>query len=135
MSEYDASRRYLRVPAQLPARISTIDPEQDPWTGRSFFRATQERCANVSQGGAYVRTAEPLAPGRRLLIEIHLPDGRRLEAIGRVAWSKTVMSPHEHDDEGGIGVEFLGGAASHLTALEDYIANRAHAKTASEGDA
>jgi Tfp pilus assembly protein PilZ len=127
MSEYQANRRHPRVPSQLPARISTIDPERDPWTGRPFFRATQEECANVSRGGAFVRTAEPLAPGRRLLIELHLPNGTRLEAIGRVAWSKTVMSPRQSDDAGGIGVEFLGGAVRHFAALENYIGGSAEA--------
>ncbi len=135
MSDYEANRRHRRFPSEMPARISTIDPERDPWTGRPFFRATQEHCANVSRGGAFVHTAEPLAPGRRLLIELQLPNGQRLEAIGRVAWSKTVLSPRESDDSGGIGVEFLGGAANHFSALEDYIGDHGDSTNEPEGDA
>src|SRR3989304_2619531 len=105
----------------MPVRIATIEPERDPWTGRPFFRASQETCANVSSGGAYVQTgeplgpgrpillaiplpggphvrpAEPLAPGRRILLEITLPDGQPVEAIGRIAWSKRVLTPRERD--------------------------------------
>ena len=40
----------------MPVRISTIEPERDPWTGRPFFRATEETCGNLSEGGAFVRT-------------------------------------------------------------------------------
>jgi Tfp pilus assembly protein PilZ len=114
-------RRHRRVSASMPVRISTIEPERDPWTGRPFFRASQETCGNVSRGGAYVRTGEPLAPGRRILLEITLPDGRPVEAIGRIAWSKRVLTPRERDVQAGIGIEFLGGAAEQFSALENYI--------------
>jgi len=105
----------------MPVRISTIEPERDPWTGRPFFRASQETCANVSRGGAYVQTGEPLSPGRRILLEITLPDGQPVEAIGRIAWSKRVLTPRERDVQAGIGIEFLGGAAEQFSALENYI--------------
>lgn len=114
-------RRHPRIPATLSVRVSTIEPERDPWTGRPFFRATQERCANVSCGGAFVRTAEPLPPGRRILIELQLPNGAPLEAIGRVAWTRRIMSPNESESEAGIGVEFLGAAPEQLSALELFI--------------
>ena len=118
---YQDRRRHRRVSATMPVRISTIEPERDPWTGRPFFRASQETCANVSRGGAYVQTGEPLAPGRRILLEITLPDGQPVEAIGRIAWSKRVLTPRERDVQAGIGIEFLGGAAEQFSALENYI--------------
>jgi Tfp pilus assembly protein PilZ len=118
---YNERRRHRRILSTMPVRISTIEPERDPWTGRPFFRASQETCANVSRGGAYVQTAEPLSPGRRILLEITLPDGKPVEAIGRIAWSKRVLTPRERDVQAGIGIEFLGGAAEHFAALENYI--------------
>jgi len=118
---YQDRRRHRRVSASMSVRISTIEPERDPWTGRPFFRASQETCGNVSRGGAYVRTGEPLAPGRRILLEITLPDGQPVEAIGRIAWSKRVLTPRERDVQAGIGIEFLGGAAEQFSALENYI--------------
>jgi uncharacterized protein (TIGR02266 family) len=116
-----ARRRHRRISAALPVRVSTIEPERDQWTGRPFFRATREHCANVSRGGAFVRTAEPLAPGRRILIELQLPNGEPLEAIGRVAWTRRIMSPNESETEGGIGVEFLGAASEQFSALERFL--------------
>jgi hypothetical protein len=114
-------RRHQRIDTDIAVRISTIEPERDPWTGRPFFRATREVCANVSRGGAFVKTAEPIDPGRRLLVEVHLPSGRPLEAIGRVAWTKRIMTPQSQDAESGIGIEFIGGAAEQFAALERYI--------------
>ena len=32
-------RRHQRVAVHMPVRISTIDPETDPRTGRPYFRA------------------------------------------------------------------------------------------------
>ena len=124
---YPDRRRHRRISASIPVRISTIEPERDPWTGRPFFRASQETCANVSRGGAYVQTGEPLAPGRRILLELTLPDGRPIEAIGRIAWSKRVLTPRERDVQAGIGIEFLGGAAEQFSALENYIDERIEA--------
>ena len=118
-------RRHPRIQASLPVRISTIEPERDPWTGRPFFRASQETCANVSRGGAFVQTSEPLAPGRRILVELKLPNGAPLEAIGRVAWTKRVMTPHERNREAGVGIEFLGGVAEHFSALQEFIDRQA----------
>jgi len=118
---YSNRRRHQRVAIEMEVRISTIEPERDPWTGRPFFRASQEVCANVSRGGAFVKTSEPLDPGRRLLLEVHLPSGRPIEAIGRVAWTKRIMAPHSRNAESGIGIEFIGGASEQFAALDTYI--------------
>ncbi len=123
MSEENNSerRRHPRVTANLDVRISTIEPERDPWTGRPFFRASQETCGNVSHGGAFVRTAEEYTPGRRLLVEIQLPDGSPLEAIGRVAWTKRVLGGAAGEDSVGVGVEFIGGSPEQLERLELFV--------------
>lgn len=112
-------RRHRRVSTRMSVRISTIEPERDRWTGRPFFRATRETCANLSRGGLFVHTHEPLSPGRRILIEMALPNGKPVEAIGRVAWSKRVVGREE--TESGIGVEFLGGSPDQFADLEAYI--------------
>ena len=114
-------RRHRRIATEIEVRLSTIEPERDPWTGRPYFRASQELCSNVSRGGAFVKTNEPIDPGRRVLVEVHLPSGRPLEAIGRVAWTKHVMTPNPRDASSGIGVEFIGGASEQFAALENYI--------------
>jgi Tfp pilus assembly protein PilZ len=127
------NRRHDRVKAGIEVRISTIEPERDPWTGRPFFRSMQETCENVSRGGAFVRTSEPLDPGRRVLIEIRLPTGRPLEAIGRVAWVKRTLPKDQKEAKSGFGVEFLGGASEQFDALEAYLSGDANPPSSTKG--
>ena len=114
-------RRHRRVAVHMPVRISTIDPETDPRTGRPYFRATREYCANLSRGGAFIRTSDPLSPGRRVLVEIHVSEGEPVEAIGRVAWSKTVLTTSGDPEDSGVGVEFLGSSGDRLNLLADSL--------------
>ena len=116
-------RRYPRINLHVPIRLSTIDPELDPWTGRPFFRSCEETVADLSRGGARVQSREPLAPGRRLLLELDLPDGRSFEAIARVAWARLEPSASNDAAEGayGLGLEFLGGTPDHRTRLEIFL--------------
>jgi Tfp pilus assembly protein PilZ len=123
-SSESTPRRHTRVSAGVEVRISTIEPERDPWTGRPFFRSLQETCENLSRGGAFVRTSEPLDPGRRVLVEIRLPTGRPLEAIGRIAWVKRLVPAHKQEKKSGIGIEFLGGESEQFDALEDFISEK-----------
>jgi uncharacterized protein (TIGR02266 family) len=114
-------RRHVRIAVHVPVRVSTIDAETDPRTGRPFFRASREYCANLSRGGAFIRTRDPLSPGHRVLVEIHMPEGDPIETIGRVAWAKTVLGPGREPHESGVGVEFLGGSDDALVALERWL--------------
>jgi uncharacterized protein (TIGR02266 family) len=114
-----------RISVRMRVRISTIDPETDPWTGKTYFRTSEETCANVSRGGAFVETREMIAPGRRLLLELELPGGHSVQAMGRVAWTKTKLSPEApagKNAESGIGVEFLGGPPDQRLTLERFLA-------------
>ena len=114
-------RRHQRVPVDMTVRLTTIDPEPDPRTGRPFFRASRELCANLSPGGAFIRTADPLSPGRRVLVEIELPQGPAIEAVGRVAWSRTLIGEGGRVEGSGAGVEFLGGADGKWESLEGFL--------------
>ena len=128
MSEVSSHRRrFERVRADIPVRISTIEPDLDPLTGRRYFRASQERCANLSRGGVFVHTHELLDPGRRVLVELSLPDGEQVEAIGRVAWTQyTMRNGSSKGLDCGVGIEFLGGATEQLSALEQFIERGSH---------
>jgi len=110
-----------RVATDLPVRVSTIEPELDPLTGRPYFRASWERCENLSRGGAFIQTHELLDPGRRVLIELSLPDGERVEAIGRVAWTRRRLGETSEAPCCGVGVEFLGGASEQMGRLLDFV--------------
>ncbi len=123
-SEASNRRRHERISAHLPVRISTIDPETDPWTGKPFFRSSREWAANVSRGGVFVRTDEPLLPGQRVLVEVDLPGGQAVEAVGRVAWIRRVLHGELAGSEAGAGLQFIGARGEELGLLEGFVAQR-----------
>ena len=112
----------------------TIDPEPDPRTGRPFFRASRELCANISEGGVCIRTTDPLSPGRRVLVQIDLPQGEAIEAVGRIAWSRAILGAEGRVTGSGVGVEFLGGATDQLAALDDFLTRVDGAAASDERD-
>ncbi len=118
--ECSERRRYPRREFSGSVRISTIDPEIDSVTGRPFFRTAQEACLDVSRGGLRLHSDEELVPGRRLLLEVDLPGGSSLEAIGRVAWSR-VETDHHNRRWVGLGVEFIGRNRSQVARLESFL--------------
>ncbi len=119
---FDRSRRHRRVTVHVPVHITTIDPETDPRTGHSYFRDTREYVANVSRGGAFIRTDDPPSPGQRVLVQIHVPDEAPVETIGRIAWSKRVIAPagETEDDEAGAGIEFIA-ESNKLKEITDAL--------------
>jgi uncharacterized protein (TIGR02266 family) len=115
-------RRHERLPAHLPVRLATIDAETDRWTGRPFFRSCREWSANVSRGGLFIPTPEAILPGRRVLVEVTLPGGETIEAVGRVAWTR--RSARLDAADAGIGLQFVGAAAESIARLEDFLRRR-----------
>lgn len=118
-------QKHPRGAVHLPVRISTIDAETDAETGESFFLSTDEQCQNLSRGGLFVATDEAVPTGSRLLVELELPGGLAIEAIGRVAWSRSPLAEAAQEGDPpqpGLGIEFLDGSSRDLTAVERYVA-------------
>ena len=117
------SQRHPRVSTAVPVRVTTIEPEIDPTTGNRFFRSTEETTANLSLGGAYLRSWEPLSPGRRVIIAIDLNAHEELQLVGRVAWTRRALRPREKSEleTPGYGVEFVGGSRAELDALDRFL--------------
>lgn len=118
-----ASQKFQRIATSVPVRISTVDAEIDPSTGRAFFRSAEETTANLSRGGAYVKSWEPLAAGRRVVLAIVLPDEGELQLVGRVVWTRRALRPpaNEELEPAGYGIEFVGGARADLDALGRFL--------------
>lgn len=112
-----------RANLRVPIRISTIDPEKDPETGKLYFYTSQEVSANISRGGAFVATPEPIDPGRRVLVEIEIPNGSNIQTIGRVIWKRVSSSRAGANPTGrsGIGIQFTGGRPDLLNELDRFI--------------
>ncbi len=114
-------RQHERIPVGVPVRVSTIDPETDPWTGRSFFRAIDEVSVNLSRGGLYLQTDDAVRPGQRVLLELDLPGGKPFEAVGRVKWMNSRVTPQGESRSTGLGFEFLGGSREQAAVLDAFL--------------
>ena len=127
-------QRFPRTAMSVPVRISTIDPEIDPNTGKPFFRSTEETTANLSHGGAFFRSWEPLAAGRRVVVAIDLPSGEEIQLTGRVVWTRRELRRATKDIEAtGYGVEFSSTSYNELDVLDrliDYLKASSEARIA-----
>lgn len=127
-------QKFPRVATAVPVRITTVDAETDPANGRAFFRSAEETTANLSRGGAYVKSWEPLAAGRRVVVTIDLPEEDERQLVGRVVWTRRALLPNEAGEiePAGYGIEFVGGSRADLDALDRYLSAVApRAKTTS----
>jgi len=116
-------QRFERVATAVPVRISTVDPETDPTTGKTFFRSAEETTANLSMGGAYLRSWEPLGAGRRVILTIESPDAEELQLTARVVWTRRELRPSSTDtlEAPGYGVEFHDLSNRDLACLDRLI--------------
>lgn len=122
-------QRHPRRSTTVPVVVATVDGEVDPATGARFYRTAEESTANLSRGGAYVRSWEPLAEGRRVLVTLALPDlpggprGGEIQLEGHVAWTQRRVRPNAQGrvEPAGYGVAFDGGRHADLVALGRYL--------------
>jgi Tfp pilus assembly protein PilZ len=116
-------QRDPRIATSVPIRIATVDPEIDPSTGKAFFRSAEETTANLSRGGAYLRSWEPLEAGRRVIVAIDLPNGEELQLSGRVVWTRRELRPNRSRDleAPGYGIEFYGHSSRELRHLDQLL--------------
>lgn len=116
-------QRFQRVAMAVPVRVSTVDPEIDPTTGKSFFRSAEETTANLSKGGAYLRSWEPLAAGRRVIVTIEQSSSEELQLSARVVWTRRELRPSSSEplEEPGYGVEFYGASEREIACLDRLI--------------
>lgn len=124
-------QQFQRVATAVPVRVSTVDPKVDPkvdpTTGRTFFRTAEETTANLSHGGAYVRTWEPLAAGRRVTLTLDFSErqdgSQELQLVGQVAWTRRELTTGAGSrlEQPGYGVEFIEASRFQLDALSAHL--------------
>ncbi len=82
-------------------RVETV-VKVDYRTTDAFFTDFAE---NMSEGGMFISTLQPLPPGTELLIEFLLPEvNRPLKVKAKVVWSRKRTTTH--DKRRGMGVKF-----------------------------
>lgn len=115
-----ALQKFPRQATCVPVRISTVDPEVDPDTGTPFFRATEATTANLSRGGVFVDSWEPLAAGRRVIVALDLPAGGEIQLVGQVVWTrrKLTLQAAGPVEAPGYGIEFVAQSRAEQAAIQ-----------------
>ena len=121
---------YPRHALRCPVRVSGIDPEIDPESGLPCFTSVEEHALNLSEGGVFVPGDDTLTPGRRVLVEIDLPEGAQIQAIGTVAWRRRPAAARGVDRPAGMGIEFTGMPRSSAIALAAALEPRRRSRPA-----
>jgi len=135
-STSDAMRRiqaYARRSLRWPVRISAIDPEIDPSSGLPCYTSIEESSVNLSEGGVFVPTDDTLTPGRRVVVEVDLPGGETVQAIGQVVWRRAPHAARSGDRPAGMGITFTGMPRSSALALAEALAPRRRKRTSGNG--
>jgi uncharacterized protein (TIGR02266 family) len=104
------TRRYVRASLELPVVVS--DASNRVQGGIRF------ESADVSGGGAFLRSDLLFEVGEVLNLDFHLPGGRRIQTRGRVV---RVSRDHTDERSPGMGVEFVDLAAEDRAAIEERI--------------
>ncbi|PLY03266.1 MAG: hypothetical protein C0623_01855 [Desulfuromonas sp.] len=71
-------RRFLRAPINKTVRFSI------------FGKTAEFQAINLSEGGIYLRTLEPLHPGMFVNVELPCADGEMLELPGEIIYTKGI---------------------------------------------
>lgn len=118
-----APQKFPRQATAVPVRVSTVDPETDPDSGVSFFRACEATTGNLSRGGVFVHSWEPLAAGRRVIVALDLPAGGELQLVGQVVWTRRKLTPRigAPVEAPGYGIEFADGSRAEQAAIQQIL--------------
>ena len=113
--------------------VYEVEPEQYPDDRRRQLRITKKfkvsyrsprafvnsYLFNLSVGGLFVKTDEPMKPGERLSLKIFLPDkDDALEVVGEVIWStKEEKVTPDKTFPPGMGVKFLNLSTEEIKRI------------------
>lgn len=118
-----AQQKFPRQATCVAVRISTVDPEVDPDSGEPFFRSTEATTANLSRGGVFVHSWEPLSAGRRVIVALDLPSGGELTLFGNVVWTRRRLESRKEGalEAPGYGIEFVGVTRAEQAAVQQIL--------------
>src|ERR1041385_8448941 len=97
-------RRFERAPM-----TAQVEYELTSSSGPSRVRRNM---ANISLGGMFITTEEPIRTGTRMVVRFELPNKHRVIAVSKVRYAKKGV---------GLGVEFLSLDEEDHEELKEYI--------------
>src|SRR4029078_1935382 len=99
-------RRFERAPISAQVEYELTNSSSGP-------SRVRRNMANISTGGLFISTEEPIRAGTRMVIRFELPNKHRVIAVSRVCYTKKGL---------GLGVEFLNLDDEDREEIETFIA-------------
>jgi uncharacterized protein (TIGR02266 family) len=83
---------------------------------------------NLSKGGAFILTPDPMDLGEEFFMKLHMPDGGEpIEVTCKVVWTNK-YGKETHDMRRGMGIKFLRLQPKIQDRIEEYIKSRKNGK-------
>ena len=98
-------RRFERAPITAQVEYELTNASSGP--GR-----VRRNIANISSGGMFINTEEPIRAGTRMVVRFELPNKHRVIAVSRVCYARKGR---------GLGVEFLNLDDEDRDEIMSYI--------------
>ena len=99
-------RRFERAPIMAQVEYELTNSSSGP-------SRVRRNMANISTGGMFISTEEPIRAGTRMVVRFELPNKHRVIAVSRVCYVKKAQ---------GLGVEFLTLDDEDREEIETFIA-------------
>jgi c-di-GMP-binding flagellar brake protein YcgR len=99
-------RRFERAPITAQVEYELTNSSSGP-------SRVRRNLANISLGGMFITTEEPIRAGTRMVVRFELPNRHRVIAVSRVCYTRKGL---------GLGVEFLNLDDEDREEIEAYIA-------------
>lgn len=98
-------RRFERAPITAQVEYELTNSSSGP-------SRVRRNMANISIGGLFITTEEPIRVGTRMVVRFELPNRHRVIAVSRVCYARKGV---------GLGVEFLNLDDEDREEIESYI--------------
>lgn len=111
--EEEDMRRHIRFPVCLAVKYG----EEVPYACADFT-------LNISKGGVFLETTNPLEKGTRVVMHFYIPPKEKLlaEITGEVVGVNSTDARYPK----GMHIKFVDTAPEELAKLEDYLEERRH---------
>jgi Tfp pilus assembly protein PilZ len=106
-------RKHPRVQTSIPVRYRVIDDQKEIASLMERRRKDQQSTTiDLSEGGAYIATTDPVGAGSLIRLEVRLPGvPETLSAFAEVVWS----------NETGCGLRYLAMKDDDAKHMRDFI--------------
>ncbi len=100
------NRRHKRMPKKIKSEVHIEDV--------MTFSSSQ----NLSHGGIFISTPEPVKAGTVIDLMLYIPDSEPIKIKGIVRWTRDEDKPEE---KSGMGIEFINASESELKDIKKII--------------